>query len=101
MPEHVPTVGELAKRGLAKVVHGTKGGAGTYQLEPAGQRLVYDAMATNAIEARAANEANTCCCRLGKQPRGQLPQYGCSGCSRHGQFYDQPDAKCGRHQEER
>lgn len=49
--EHVPTVLELAARGLARPVHGS-----AYRIEPEGQELIYDAMRRNAERVKADPE---------------------------------------------
>lgn len=49
--EHVPTVLELAARGLARPVDGS-----AYRLEPEGQELIYAAMRRNAERLKADPE---------------------------------------------
>jgi len=50
--EHVPTIAELAKRGLAR----NEAKSGTrFRVSPEGQKLIYDAMERNAARCRAWN----------------------------------------------
>lgn len=53
MPEHVPTVAELAREHLAQpVAFNTKGDPTHWRLTQEGQQRVYAAMSRNAHQAR-------------------------------------------------
>jgi len=51
--EHVPTVPELARQGLAKMRPGKKGAPSYYRVSPEGEALMKDAMHRNAQRLRA------------------------------------------------
>jgi hypothetical protein len=59
MPEHVPTVAELAAEGLAfPVAFDGKRRPTHWRLKPEGQQRIDDAMERNAAELRARAEAD-------------------------------------------
>jgi len=51
MPEHVPTVVELAAKGLAHMRPGGKGQMSHYHVSDEGHRLMGEVMRRNALEA--------------------------------------------------
>lgn len=54
--QHVPTLPELARRGLARQVP-TKASSQTYEVSPEGHALLGDTMRANGLALRAHNEA--------------------------------------------